>query len=192
MSASMEREGPRGRLSWRRWLLSWALLTFWLGLLVPLVAATYYGIKKPSDFDPALRSLRTGNVVWAVRVGSASCSNDMGVQTSSSFGVNAENPGFQQDRNRVWSGDLHESHLATYLAWVRGAHWPVVFTLCRSVKPNGEISEISYGAWQNGSKPIARYLSYCVSAGLAAMVFLEVARVLQNRKKSRCLRAPWD
>ena len=169
------------RPPWRRFLVSWAVWTFWLGLMIPLAVATYYGIKKPSDFDPALRQLRTHRLLWAVQVGSASCSSDMGIYTSSSFGVNAESPGFQQARGGVWSRRLRESHEATYLGWFRRAYWPTVFTLFRSVKPNGEVT---YGAWENGSKPIAHYLFYCVIIGLVAMVIVEVTRFLRVREKA--------
>jgi len=170
------------RLPWRRWLGAWALSTLWLGLFPVLVVTAYYGFTKPSDFAPTLQLLRAGGLVWAVRVGSASCSNiGIGVQNSS-FGVNAENPGFKEGRSGVWNGNLHGTYQATYLAWFRSAHWPAVFTLFRSVRTNGEIS---FGAWQNGSKPIANYLLYCVLFGVVAVVFFEVVRVLDKRKKAR-------
>lgn len=186
MSASKETEVLLGRPLWQQWLVSWALVTFWLGLMGPLVAATCYGIKKPSDFDPALRLLPVDKFLWSARVGSASCGHSSGAIKDSFFGVNAENPGFEQARNEVWNGTLRETKQATYLAWLRSSHWPTVFTVYRRVRPNGEIS---YGAWQNGSKPIADYLLYCVTLGVVATVLVEVVGARKEREKRQELRA---
>jgi hypothetical protein len=175
--ATKETKTKYSRFLWGRWLSSWALLTFWLGLMPLLVVAAYYGMKKPSDFDPALRLLPADNLLWSARVGSESCSSGVGIQ-SSSFGVNAENPAFQQARSEVWNGALSETHQATYLAWFRGSYWPAVFTVYRSVKPNGAIS---YGALRNGPKAIAKYLMYCGSLGAFAVMFFEIVGVLKRK-----------
>jgi hypothetical protein len=181
---TIETRGKTVQPPWRRLLLSWAFLTFWLGLMVPLVSGIYYGITKPIDFDPTLNQLRTDRLALAVRVGTASCSNDMGIQKSSFFGVNGDNANFDLARGAVWNGTLHEAHLATYVAWCRGAHLPTVFTICRTVKPDGETT---YGASENGLKPIVRYLLYCSVLGGVALIFLEVVSIVDKRKKSRAL-----
>jgi hypothetical protein len=159
--ATKETDEKHVRSPWRRWLLSWALLTFWIGLMPLLIAASYFGIKKSSDFDPALRLLRGDDLLWSAQVGSESRSSSVGIQ-SSRFGVNAENPALQQARSEVWNGTLRETRQATYLGWFRHTYWPSVFTVYRSVTPN---SGISYGAFRNGSKPIAAYLFYCILLG---------------------------
>ena len=166
----------------RRLLLSWTLLTFWLGLMVPLVAGTYFGITKPTDFEPALRQLQSDRLALAVRVGTASCSNNMGIQKCSSFGPSGANTSFEQARKAVWNGALHEAHLATYVAWSRDARLPTVLTLCRTVKPDGEVAYVSS---EDGVQPIARYLFYCVLLGAAALIFLEVVSTIDKRRKSR-------
>ena len=177
--ATKEVNAKYGWFPWRRWLISWALLTFWLGLMPLLVAAAYYGMRKSSDFDSALRLLPTGDLLWSLQVGSESYSRGFGVQ-SSSFGVNAENPAFLQARSDVWSGTLLETHQATYLGWFRGPG-PAVFTVCRRMKPTGEIS---YGALRNGPKPIAKYLLYCASLGAFAVLFFEIVGVLKRKKRN--------
>ena len=182
MSSSPVTVAQSSPFPWRRWVRAWAFLTFWLALLPGLVAATYYEFTKPSDFVPALQSLRADGLVWAVRVGSASCSRLGGGTQSTSFGVNAENPSFLQGRKSVWNRTLESTYEATYLAWFRGALSPTVFTLFRSVTPSGEIS---YGAWQNGSKPFAHYVLYCVLLGAVVVVFFEVVRALDKRKNPR-------
>ena len=177
--ATIETEAKRIQSLWKRWLLSWMLLTFWIGLTVPLLAGIYYRIRKPSDFDSALSQRRTEKFAVAMRVGTASCSNDMGIQNWSSFGVNAGNADFEKAKGAVWNGTLREAHLATYLGWSRDAHLPTIFTICRRVKPDGETI---YSASENGLKPIARYLLYCFVLGGAALIFLEVVGIVDKRR----------
>src|SRR5258708_1660218 len=118
---------------WQRWLVSWALVTLWLGLMPLLVVAAYYGLRRSSDFDPALRLLPTDDLLWSLQVGSESCSRGFGIQ-SWSVGANPETPVFQQARSEVWSGTLLETREATYLGWSRNSRGPVIFTLYRSLK----------------------------------------------------------
>ena len=169
----------RSLLNPRRFFGAWALFTFWLGLVPGVVAPTYYAFTKPSDFDATLQTLRKDGLVWAVRVGSASCSRrGVGVQTLT-FGLNAENPDFNRSTRDVWNGSLERTHQATYLASFRDSHWPTVFTAFRSVTTNGEISS---GAFQNGSKPIKRFALYSVLFGFAGVVFFEVVRLLRKMR----------
>lgn len=179
MSSSSVSVEQRSLLRPRRLLGAWALFTFWLGLVPILLGSVYYAFTKPSDFDTILQTLRRDGLVWAVRVGSASCSRrTLGVQ-SVTFGLNAENPDFKQSASEVWNGTLERTSQATYLASFRGSRWATVFTVYSSVGPNGEVSS---GVWLNGSKPIAHYLLWSVLLGLFAVVFFEVVRLL--RKKS--------
>jgi hypothetical protein len=157
---------------------AWVLFTFWLGLVPIFLGPVYYGFTKPSDFDTILQTLRRDGLVWAVRVGSASCSK-LGIGVlSSTFGLNAENPDFERGRIQVWDGRLERTYQATYLAYFRGSRWTTVFTVSRSVGPNGEVS---LGVWQNGSKPIVHYLLWSVLAGLFAVVFFEVVSLLRKK-----------
>ena len=172
------------RLPWRRWLGSWAIFALLFGFVPLLIGPVYYAIEKPSDFDPALKLLRADGLVWAVRVGSLSYSSPgIGVY-SSSFGLNAGNPGFEQGRNGVWKGTLHGTYQATYLAWFRSAHHPDIFTVFRNVKPNGEAS---FGTLRNGSKPISDYLLYSVLLSAGAVVFFEIVGLLERWKKTRVM-----
>jgi len=100
---------------------------------------------------------------------------------STKFGVNAENPSFQLATSEVWNGELREADQATYIGWFRQSYWVTVFTIHRTVKTNGEIS---YGALRNGWKPIADYLLYCALLGVVGVVFIEVVRVRDKRKKA--------
>jgi|SRR5271154_4136528 len=176
-SLSVSVEQPN-LLSPRRLLRAWVWFTCWLGLVPILIGPVYYGLTKPSDFDTTLQTLRRDGLVWAVRVGSASCSKlDIGMQ-SSTFGLNAENPDFERGKTQVWNGRLEQTYQATYLAYFRGSRWPAVFTVCRSTWPNGEISS---GVWQNGPEPIAHYLLWSVLIGFFAVVFFEVVNRLRKK-----------
>lgn len=179
MSTSSVTVEQKTFLTPRRFFGAWALFTFWLGLVPIVIAPAYYGFTKPSDFDPILQSLRREGLVWAVRVGSASCSSRrVGVQTTT-FGLNAENHDFKRSAGEVWNGTLERAYQATYVAHFVGSRGATVFTVYRSVGPNGEVSS---GAWQNGSKPIADYLLWSVLLGFIAVMFFEVVRLF--RKKS--------
>jgi len=143
-------------------------------------------IYQASDFDSILQSLRKDGLVWAVRVGSASCSRrSVGVQ-STTFGLNAENPDFKRTTSEVWNGTLERVYQATYVAHFAGSRRATVFTVYRSVGPNGEVSS---GAWQNGSKPIVHYFLWSVLVGFLAVLFFEVVRLL-SKKSSRVAKQP--
>jgi hypothetical protein len=137
----------------RRWTGSWVAITLWVGLVPVLIAAGYYAIKNPDDFDPSLKPLRADSLMWSVRVGSTSNSRRTIGVGSTTFGVNAYNEDFDAGCSQVWNGALHATYQATYLAWFRGAHSPTVFTAFRNVKPNGETI---YGVRQNGAAPLIR------------------------------------
>jgi hypothetical protein len=117
----------------------WVAITLWIGLVPILIAAGYYAVKNPDDFDPALKPLRADSLIWSVRVGSTSCSRRTIGVGSTTFGVNAYNEDFDAGCSQVWNDSLHATYQATYLAWFRGAHSPTVFTFLaasnRTVKP---------------------------------------------------------
>jgi len=181
MSSSSVAVEQKTFLTPRRFFGAWALFTFWLGLVPLVIAPAYYGFTKPSDFDSILQSLRKDGLVWAVRVGSASCSRrSVGVQ-STTFGLNAENPDFKRTTSEVWNGTLERVYQATYVAHFAGSRRATVFTVYRSVGPNGEVSS---GAWQNGSKPIVHYFLWSVLVGFLAVLFFEVVRLLSKKSSS--------
>ena len=180
MSSFLVANEQKTFLTPRRLLGAWALFTFWLGIAPILIAPTYYAVAKPSDFDAILQSLRRDGLVWAVRVGSASCSSrGVGVQ-STNFGLNADNPDFKRGAGDVWNGTLERVYQATYVGYFAGRGF-AVFSVCRALGPNGEVSS---GVWQNGSKPIAHYFLWSVLVGFLAVVFFEVVRVLKKKSLS--------
>ena len=165
----------------RQWVLSWLFSSFWLGLMPPILAVTYYAIRSPANMDPALAQLRLVNLAGALQVGAESCSVGVGVGCSN-LGLNAENAGFDKARDDLWRGTLHRTQGATYLAWFRGDFWPEVLTTFRNVKPDGQIS---FGEMRNGREPIVWYLFFCVMVGGGASIFFKGVRFLKARKASR-------
>jgi hypothetical protein len=171
----------------RRWTGSWVAITLWVGLVPVLIAAGYYAIKNPDDFDPALKPLRADSLMWSVRVGSTSnFRRTIGVG-STTFGVNAYNEDFDAGCSQVWNGALHATYQGTYLAWFRGAHSPTVFTVFRNVKPNGETI---YGVRQNGAAPLINYLWSCALVGVVGVLFVEFLPVVKKRWKARSSKEP--
>jgi hypothetical protein len=100
---------------------------------------------------------------------------------NTTFGLNAENPDFKRAASEVWNGALERVYQATYVAYFASSRGVSVFTVYRSIGPNGEVSS---GACQNGSKPIADYLLWSVLLGLFAVVFFEVLRFLRHKSSS--------
>jgi hypothetical protein len=166
------------RFPWQRWLRSWLIFALWLGLMPVVVTATYYLVKKPSDFEPGLKLLQPDKPVWALRVGSASCERPNLSINSASFGVNADNPSFDRARSEVWNRDLYGTYQATYVGWFRGAVLPEVFTVSRNLTRRGDVS---YGTWRNGRKPIANYLFLILIVGTFATFIVEVIGVFQKK-----------
>jgi hypothetical protein len=175
------------QVPWARWAGAWIGITFWLGFAPVLIAAGYYAIKNPSDFDPALKLIRANDLVWTVRIGSTSYSRRAIGVGSLMFGVNAYNPDYSAGQSQVWNGALYGAYQATYLAWFRGAHSPTVFTVSRNVKPDGEAL---YGVWRNGSRPIIEYLWFCVLGGVVGVLLFEVLQIVKKRWKARVADEP--
>jgi hypothetical protein len=175
------------QIPWGRWTGSWVAITLWVGLVPVLIAAGYYAIKNPDDFDPALKPLRADGLRWSVRVGGTSCSRRTIGVGSTTFGVNAYNEDFDAGASQVWNGALNATYQATYLAWFRGTHSPTVFTVFRNVKPNGETI---YGLGQNGARPIIKYLWSCALFGVVGVLFFEVLPVVKKKWKARASKEP--
>ncbi len=166
------------QIPWVRWSRTWVVITLFVGLVPILIAAGYYTIKSPNNFDPALRPLRADTSLWAVRIGSTSCSgrtNGVGCLT---FGANAYNADFDAAQGQVWNGALQATYQATYLAWSRGTLSPTVFTVFRNVKPNGETM---YGVRQNGARPIINYLWSSALVGVVGVLLFEVLPIVKKR-----------
>jgi|ERR1700733_1844383 len=175
------------QIPWGRWTGSWLAITLWVGLVPVLIAAGYYAIKNRDDFDPALKPLRADSLIWSVRVGSTSCSRRTIGVGSTTFGVNAYNEDFDAGCSEVGNGPLHATYQATYLAWFRGTHSPTVFTVFRSVKPNGETI---YGVRQNGAAPLIQYLWSCALVGVVSVLFFEALPVVKKKCKARSSKEP--
>jgi hypothetical protein len=175
------------QIPWGRWTGSWVAITLWVGLVPVLIAAGYYTIKNPDDFDPALKPLRADRLSWSLRVGSTSCSRRTIGVGGTAFGVNAYNEDFDAGCRQVWNGALHAKYQATYLAWFRGTHSPTVFTVFRNVKPNGQTM---YGLGQNGTRPIIKYLWSCALVGVVSVLFFEFLPVVKEKWKARASKEP--
>src|SRR6266568_7314098 len=126
------------QIPWVRWSRTWVVITLFVGLVPILIAAGYYTIKSPNNFDPALRPLRADTSLWAVRIGSTSCSRRTNGVGSLTFGANAYNADFDAAQGQVWNGALQATYQATYLAWSRGTLSPTVFTVFRALSENLE------------------------------------------------------
>lgn len=150
-----------------------------VGLVPVLIAAGYYAIKRPTDFDPALTTLRGDSSLPAVRIGSTLCSQQAIGVGSLTIGVNAYNADFEAAQSQVWNGALRATYQATYFAWSRGR--PTVFTVVRNVEPNGETI---YRIRQNGGAPIIRYLRSSVFAGLVGVLFFEVLTIVKKSRRA--------
>ncbi len=167
-----------------RWFKSWIILTLWLSLMPILIAVVYGYLRGSSDFDPILRSLRSRDMVWAVKIGRASCYRPDAAVYSSNFGINAVNSEFDQSRAAVWNGTLSSAYQATYLGWFRGARLPTVFSVLRRVSEHGDVSHAVY--W-NGRKPLAHYITYCILLGAAGILFFEIASRAKKQRTSTLL-----
>ncbi|MFI5113735.1 MAG: hypothetical protein ACHP7J_01230 [Terriglobales bacterium] len=141
-------------------------------------------MKKPSDFDVPLNSLRekvspTGRLLWAVRVGGKSFYRANIGTRATSFGINVEERDFQHAR-RVWNEELAGTYQATFLAHVGDSMLPTVITIFRDVTPEGTIS---YATESRGRKPILTYVVYILSGSAVAVVFLNIAGAFSQRRK---------
>jgi hypothetical protein len=147
-------------------------------------AATYYALKKPSDFDPPLNSLRNevsprGRLLWAVRVGGKSLYRANIGTVATWFGINVE----ERDSRRaqgVWNEDLAGTHQATFLAHVGDSTLPTVVTIFRDVTTEGAIS---YTTELRGRKPILIYVAYTILSSAAAVAFLNIGSAISRRRK---------
>ena len=69
-----------------------------------MLAPVYCGIRKPMDFDPALKAIELHTRSGTVCIGSASCSNASGFQVCKPSSVNVDNPDFEQAQKDAWNG----------------------------------------------------------------------------------------
>ena len=156
----------------RRFIGAWAWATLLLGVGSACLAVLYVGSTTQFEFDSELERLRSNGLVWALRVGSASCSTISTTQ----IGINAENPEFEREQRRVRYGSLDRAYQGTYLAYFQGEHWPTVLTCVLTVGENGQVSAT---ARQNGWKLIGHYLLFFMLVGFSGVIAVEFF----NRKK---------
>lgn len=175
---------PPYRLPWRRWILQWIATSLFCGLIPIAVAVTYYALKKPSDFDVPLNSLRekvspTGRLLWTVRVGGKSYYRANIGTRATSFGINVEDRDLQRAQ-RVGNGELLGTYQATYLARVGDSSLPTVITIFRDVTTEGTAS---YTTEPRGRKPILIYVVYIFLSSAAAVAFLNIGSAISRRRK---------
>jgi hypothetical protein len=152
---------------------------------MPIVlAVAYYAIKRPTDFDPPLESLRneaspTGRLRWVARVGGTSSYRANLGTRATWFGVNVEDRDSQR-AERVGNGQLLGSYQATYLARGGDSILPTVVTIFRDVTIDGTIL---YTTETRGRKPILVYVAYIFLGSAALVVFLNVGSTFRQRRK---------
>jgi hypothetical protein len=159
------------RFPWLRWLRFWLISALLLGLMPVAVTGAYYLLKPSSDFGPGLLVFQPEKPAWALRVGSASCERPGLAIVNRSFGVNAYSPSFDRAQSKVWNRDLYGTYQATYVGWFPTDVLPEVFTVSRDV---GQHGDISYAAWRNGTKPIAKYAFFSLTLGGLAVFFFVI------------------
>src|SRR5208283_5015832 len=166
---------PPYRLRWRRWILQWIATSLFCGLMPTALAVTYYALKKPSDFDVPLNSMRdkvspTGRLLWTVRIGGKSLYRANIGTRATSFGINVEERDSQRAR-RVWDEDLVGTYQATFLAHAGDSMLPTVVTIFRDVTTEGATS---YTTEIRGRKPILIYVVYTFLGSATAVAFLNI------------------
>lgn len=96
-------------------------------------------------------------------------------------GYNVDDAGAQRRRHQVFeAAGLTETRTATYLAKFNRALLPVVITAFRDVNSDGRIS---YDVSLNGRRPVASYFLFLVGASIFAVIFFELVRVAQHRRR---------
>lgn len=156
--------------SLRRFFGVWALTSFWMAVGSLFLGAVYVASTRPFEFDTELEHLRREGLVWALQLGSVSCSK----LSTTQIGLNAENLDFEREQRQVWYGTLDRTYQGTYLAYFHGEHWPTVLTVVRSVGETGH--QVSSAARQNGWKLIVHYLFFYVLMGFFGAVAIELFR----------------
>jgi len=172
------------RVPWRRWILQWIITSLWCGIIPIVLSVTYYAVKRSTDFDPPLASLRSGSspigrLLWVARMGDRSFYRaNIGTRVTW-FGINVEDHDFQRTE-RVGSGQLLGSYQATYLARGGASILPTVVTIFRDVSTEGTIS---YTTETRGRKPILIYVVYSLLGSAVAVVLVNTGNALSRRRK---------
>jgi hypothetical protein len=174
------------RNPYRRWLWTALLFFGWCGLLPIVLIAGYYAVTSNADFDPALAKLRNGpepqnQLGWVIRIGGSSV-HWKGIGFVSNWvGYNVDGAELQRRRHQVFkTAGLTETRSATYLAKFHGSPLPVVITAFRDVNSEGCIT---YDAVLNGRRPIAFYFLLLVGTSIFAVLFFELVRIAQHRRR---------
>ena len=159
-------------------------MLLWCALLPIALTVSYYAVKKPTDFDQPLNSLRKdvslqGKSFCAVRLGSRSTSKTDWGTSATSFGINVEDSSFQR-AERLGKGELRATYQATYLARTGGSMLPVVITIFKDVTPAGGTQ---FKTENRGRKPILVYIAYVLLSSAVVVVFLNVTDEFNRRKK---------
>jgi hypothetical protein len=162
------------------WLRSWLFFTLCFALAPILLSTTYYAIAVPSDFGSALGQLRGNDLRRLLRIGTQSSSSSDAGFVSWNFGVNAEDPTFKRGIAEIKDGTLREVRQATYLGWFGDSRWPMIFTLVRSVRSDGEII-FTTGTRQKA--PILSDLGFCALSTAVGLLGMNVLNGLNKRKK---------
>jgi hypothetical protein len=160
-------------LGFRRFMGAWAIATLLLGGGSAVMSVLYVASSQQFEFDSELESLRKDGLVWALRLGTVTCSQFITTQ----IGINAENPDFEHEQRQVQDGTLQRTYQGTYLAYLRGEHWPKVLTLVRSVGENGQTSSV---VRQNGWKLIVHYLGFSLLVGFLTAFSVEFFKHKRN------------
>lgn len=174
------------RNPYRRWLRTGLLFFGWCGLVPIVLFAGYYAVTPNTDFDPALAKLRSGpqpqnQLGWVIRIGGSSVHWQGVAFVSNWAGYNVDDAGAQRRRHQVFeAAGLTETRTATYLAKFNRALLPVVITAFRDVNSDGRIS---YDVSLNGRRPVASYFLFLVGASIFAVIFFELVRVAQHRRR---------
>jgi len=160
----------------------------WCGVVPLLLIASYYALTTHTDFDPALSQLRTitpsgTSLAWAIRIGSASTHRRTIGWVSTSVGFNVDDAQSKQHHVQVTTGtELDSTCQATYLAMFHGSAFPVVMTAFRDVARNGHVA---YDVEINGLRPLRFYLLFMAASSIGAVLFFEIVRGAEKRKKQR-------
>lgn len=173
------------RTRWQRWARQWIVISLWFGLVPIATSVTYYALRKPSDFDLPLGSLRNdvsprSRIEWAMRIGGHSHYRANIGTRATWFGINVEdrNP---QRAQRIGDGDLQGAYQATYLAFAGNSTLPTVITIFREVTTAGSVS---YTIENRGKMPILTYATYIFLGSAIAVVFINVSNAFNRRRKN--------